>query len=274
MDEQQAFESCDFTGFLPLSIPSLITPMIYEFKIAFKTIQREGFVSLFKKVFSYFSQMVNALRFLPLRKPFNGTPDEVVDFSFKAAGGLIYPGQVRSEFVQIAELIKKQKPRVIVEIGTANGGTLSAWCALGAPDSTIVSIDLPGGIHGGGYAYWRTSIYRQFAQPKQKLHLLRADSHQPNTLAQLKKLLPPEGIDFLFIDGDHTYAGVKADYEMYSPLVCKGGWVALHDICLHPPEMDCHVDKFWAEIAGKNGTCRELIENPKQGGFGIGLIQI
>lgn len=51
-------------------------------------------------------------------------------------------------------------------------------------------------------------------------------------------------MDFLFIDGDHAYEGVKADFEMYSPLVRKGGLVALHDICVHPPEMDCHVDKF------------------------------
>jgi predicted O-methyltransferase YrrM len=36
--------------------------------------------------------------------------------------------------------------------------------------------------------------------------------------------------DFLFIDGDHTYQGVKQDFQMYSPLVKKGGIVAFHDI--------------------------------------------
>jgi hypothetical protein len=30
-------------------------------------------------------------------------------------------------------------------------------------------------------------------------------------------------VDFLFIDGDHTYEGVKKDFEMYSPLVRREG---------------------------------------------------
>jgi predicted O-methyltransferase YrrM len=41
-------------------------------------------------------------------------------------------------------------------------------------------------------------------------------------------------LDFLFIDGDHTYEGVKQDFEMYTPLVRKGGLVAMHDI-VPPP---------------------------------------
>jgi predicted O-methyltransferase YrrM len=249
-------------------------PVIYELKVALKTIQQEGLGSLLKKIFLYFSQMAKASRFFLLKKPHNGSPESVVDFSFNAAGGLIYPGQVRSEFVQIAGIIQKRKPKVLVEIGTANGGTLSAWCAMADEQAIIISIDLPGGIHGGGYAYWRTMIYRQFSQPKQTLHLLRADSHQPETLVQLKKILPPDGVDFLFIDGDHTYEGVKADFETYSPLVRKGGMIALHDICLHPPVMDCHVDKFWIELRGKYKSTTEIIEDPKQGGFGIGLVEI
>jgi len=45
-----------------------------------------------------------------------------------------------------------------------------------------------------------------------------------------------EPLDFLFIDGDHTYEGVKRDFEMYSPLVRNGGIIAFHDIVKHPPE--------------------------------------
>ena len=197
-----------------------------------------------------------------------------MDFSFKAAGGLIRPYQVRSEFLQIATLVQQRKPRVVVEVGTANGATLFAWCALADPQATIISIDLPGGVHGGGYAYWRTAIYKQFAQSGQRLLLLRADSHETETLLRLKKLLPPQGVDFLFIDGDHTYAGVKSDYEMYSPLLHPGGLIAFHDICLHPAKENCHVDKLWMEIRAQKPVTRELIENPAQGWAGIGVIEI
>jgi predicted O-methyltransferase YrrM len=245
--------------------------MMYEFKIALKTIRQEGISSLFRKVLEYFSQMFRAVWFMGIRIPKGESPETVVDFSFNAAGGLICPGQIRSEYVRLATLVHDRKPEVVVEIGTASGGTLVAWCALAEPGALIASIDLPGGIHGGGYAYWRSFVYRRFAQPGQSLRLLRADSHHPSTREALKEILPPRGIDFLFIDGDHTYEGVKADFEMYSPLVRRGGMVALHDICRHPPEMDCHVDKFWHELQQKYKTS-EIIENVNQGGFGIGVV--
>jgi len=36
-------------------------------------------------------------------------------------------------------------------------------------------------------------------------------------------------IRLLWIDGDHTYAGVKEDFQRFSPFVSSGGIVALHD---------------------------------------------
>lgn len=38
-------------------------------------------------------------------------------------------------------------------------------------------------------------------------------------------------VDFVFIDGDHTFDGLREDWEAWSPLVCEGGIVALHDSC-------------------------------------------
>lgn len=35
--------------------------------------------------------------------------------------------------------------------------------------------------------------------------------------------------DFIFIDGDHSYEGLKGDWESWSPLVKSGGMIALHD---------------------------------------------
>lgn len=36
-------------------------------------------------------------------------------------------------------------------------------------------------------------------------------------------------IDFLFIDADHSYEAIKADWEKWLPKVKKGGYIALHD---------------------------------------------
>jgi hypothetical protein len=149
---------------------------------------------------------------------------------------------------------------------------LFIWCALAHPDATIASIDLPGGVHGGGYPYWKTLVYKRFTSANQKLQLLRGSSHEPAMMEDLKARLAGQSVDFLFIDGDHTYAGVKQDFDMYSPLVRKGGLIAFHDICLHPPELDCHVDEFWNELK-KARPAQEFIENPKQGWGGIGVLE-
>ena len=38
-------------------------------------------------------------------------------------------------------------------------------------------------------------------------------------------------VDFVFIDGDHSYEGLQGDWEAWSPLVAVRGIVALHDSC-------------------------------------------
>ena len=45
-------------------------------------------------------------------------------------------------------------------------------------------------------------------------------------------------IDLLFIDGDHTYEGVKKDWELFSPHVTKFGVVLFHDTIWEVGEID------------------------------------
>ena len=79
-------------------------------------------------------------------------------------------------------------------------------------------------------------------------------------------------IDFLFIDGDHTYDGVKQDFEMYAPLVRPGGIVGFHDIAHHRPEANCQVDEFWSEIK-ENYEHKEFLADPDQRWAGIGVLK-
>ena len=63
-----------------------------------------------------------------------------------------------------------------------------------------------------------------------EMHLIQADSHSEISFNRVKKILQSHKIDLLFIDGDHSYEGVKKDYELYSPFVKKGGMIVFHDI--------------------------------------------
>ena len=83
-----------------------------------------------------------------------------------------------------------------------------------------------------------------FSNARSDMSFIRADSHNPDTLERVKSIFEEE-IDFLFIDGDHTYEGVKQDYEMYSPLVRSGGLVGFHDVMY---DTEIQVNRYFKEI--------------------------
>lgn len=204
------------------------------------------------------------------RLPENMTIQELTQFVYDQP---IRPWQVRSEISELASMVEECRPRTVLEIGTARGGTLFLWARLAHPEATLISIDLPGGEFGGGYPVWLSSLYRSFALPGQTIHLLRGDSHNIENSQQVRELLSGRGIEFLFIDGDHTYDGVKRDFETYSALLRKGGMVALHDIAQPRGPVTCEVWRFWNEIRTGHHH-REFIADGAQGWAGIGVFSM
>jgi len=196
------------------------------------------------------------------------TPEAAVDF---CADSPIIVTQVRSEISELGKLLQAHAPMRSLEIGTNYGGTLFLLCSLSPPGARIISVDLLGGRFGGGYPRRKIPLYWKFPRNGQQLRLIRADSHLPETKHHVERILAGERLDYLFIDGDHSYEGVKRDFEMYSPLVRSGGMVAFHDIAPHRGEEDCRVDKFWNDIKS-HYQVREIIENPEQGWAGIGVL--
>jgi predicted O-methyltransferase YrrM len=55
----------------------------------------------------------------------------------------------------------------------------------------------------------------------EKVHLVVADSRTAEP--------PPRPPSVVFVDGDHTYAGARADHERWSELLAPGGHLLFHD---------------------------------------------
>jgi len=184
----------------------------------------------------------------------------------------IEPWQVQGEILKFMTLVHGIQPQYACEIGTAEGGVLFLLTRVCREDAFIASIDLPGGPFGGGYPLSMIPFYRSFARDSQRIHLIRGDSHRQSTLEYLRRMLNGRRLDFLFIDGDHTYEGVKNDFLNYWPLVREGGLAALHDILPHPYNPEVHVDTFWKELLRSSWKTREIVEDYEQGGVGIGVV--
>jgi len=186
-------------------------------------------------------------------------------------GWPISPMQNESELQILFNILQKRSIRRMLEIGTARGGTLFLFTRMIDSSARIISLDLPKGKFGGGYEGFKIPFFSNFARKNQRICLVRADSHSSSSLSTIKSILKGQKIDFLFIDGDHTYEGIKKDFQMYSPLVRKGGLIAFHDICKGPPERVGEVNKFWNQIKTTH-LHQEIIDNPHQNCAGIGVL--
>ena len=87
--------------------------------------------------------------------------------------------------------------------------------------------------------------------PKSGADLI-GDSGTLDMVHRLLDLLDDRKPDLVFIDGLHTYEGIKADYELYAPLAKY--IVGVHDI-LTPkltPNDSVDVMRFWKEVWEEN----------------------
>jgi hypothetical protein len=187
------------------------------------------------------------------------------------------------ELREYLKLVQARRPRVVVEIGTARGGMLYCFCQLAAPDALIISIDLPGAPNCGGQTRAERGYFSSFKAPGQQIKFIPANSHFHATREALRELLRGRQADVLFIDGDHSYGGVKIDFDMYAGFAAADGLLSLHDICLRPEHWGAgnDVGLFWdeirpayevREIIDPDGMCRPDRPEGVAACWGIGIV--
>jgi predicted O-methyltransferase YrrM len=202
--------------------------------------------------------------------------EEAIEYAYSArpAAFKIAPIQVRSELRNFLSFVEKRRPRSVLEIGTGRGGTLFLLTRVAAPDAVLVSVDLSSVKDlrfGGGDVRRRRPLFEAFATDSQSVHFLVGDSQTVEMRERVMQAFAGAAIDLLLIDGDHTAAGVKRDFELYSGLVGPGGAVALHDIVDGRPEFVGGVPDFWRSIKTRHAL--EFIADSRQGGYGIGVLR-
>jgi predicted O-methyltransferase YrrM len=183
--------------------------------------------------------------------------DLLLEKAFAVFPALQNPKELRRFLDEVAE----RRPRTVVEIGTAAGGVLYCLCQLAHPEALVVTVDMPNGPYGGGQDDEECALFSTFGGARQRIAFIRDRSFHYSTKLDLARLLDGRPIDLLMIDGDHSYAGTKSDFEMYGQFVAQDGLIAFHDI-LMLPEMwgrGFDVGIVWRELAAVHET-REIVD--------------
>ena len=195
---------------------------------------------------------------------------DVIDIAYKEYAMIQNPIEIQ----KFSEFFISLNCKNILEIGTFLGGTFYTMCKLSNPDGKKISIDCPYVIAPGSEVVKQkhNQIDEYLVKFAKNVIIIRDNSKSEECFEKLEKELQGESLDFIFIDGDHTYDGVKSDFINYKKYLKDGGYIAFHDIDYPSSTVSigCEVYKFWNEVKEEY----DFIEF-KQGSFGgIGLVRV
>jgi cephalosporin hydroxylase len=174
--------------------------------------------------------------------------------------------QHRGEIEPFARWLLEQAPKNAVEIGSWKGG--SSLLLSEIVSRRLVSVDLPDGPFGGATGGMTPEACRERNEKLASLNEtyvgILGDSRDPETVRAVREALEGEPADLVFVDGDHGYEAVRADFLTYLPILQPGGWFAFHDVNDTPwhRATGCEVDRLWRELSG------EKLEWNVRGDFG------
>ena len=132
-----------------------------------------------------------------------------------------HPEEMRKAWHKVRSL----RPKNFLEIGSRNGDSFWLLSQALPKHSTCVAVDMPNGPWGRANTEVklkeRVDEVRTFGYDS---HVVLGNSQSRDTDLKVRELIMlPE---FTFIDGDHTYEGVKADWLKYGRY---SKWVMFHD---------------------------------------------
>jgi hypothetical protein len=150
-----------------------------------------------------------------------------------------------------------------LQVGSAAGGAERFLCEqLGIKNLTIIDM----GDHPQ-FSTWENQNKPALTAQGVAVMEYLGDSHDENT-AEFVRLLPR--YDLVGIDGDHTPAGVRMDWELITPVLRPGSLVWFHDINhAFMRTRDNGPWEVWSKLKERHHVHLEVMER-----FGIGLLEI
>jgi predicted O-methyltransferase YrrM len=146
--------------------------------------------------------------------------------------------QVYEEITTFAYWLKGFQAHNILEIGF-KGSSFHIMSQLSTGKKVAVDLEDNG-----------RTIWSHYMMYDEDFKLFIADSQTEKTKNLVKEFCPQ--YDLIFIDGDHSYDGVKKDFELYQELLSPRGYIVFHDIDpdhIFRDGAGGQVYKFWQDIS-------------------------
>ena len=132
--------------------------------------------------------------------------------------------QRKEELDALLDILKERKVKYLLEIGYYQGGTACSFDSV-ILEGKIISIDLFGVYNTRHFNNVHWLIVKDSKTPEAKMMVESIMTELIDDYQVHRKF------DVIYIDGDHSYNGVKSDVANYKNMLAKGGIMVFDDIC-------------------------------------------
>ncbi len=173
--------------------------------------------------------------------------------------------------------IRNLRPNRILVVGS-RFGYIPAICAMACKDNNFGVVDfVDAGFDmnstqekrssWGGVGFWKnTDIEKHF----ESFGLNKFISVHVTTTSEFHKLHPKRKWGYIYLDGDHSFKGVSADFNYFYPSLNTSGVLCLHDIHMKTEGESVYgVWKLWKNLIKEKKY--HMLDIP--GNYGLGIIQ-
>ena len=152
--------------------------------------------------------------------------------------------------IELSEILKYSAgKKKVLEIGSYMGKTSVAIAEVISEIGEIYCVD-PWESKNGKINPMLKIFNREFKRKKllHKVVIIQEYSTKPN-------IVIPKNLDLVFIDGDHSFEGLKNDWNLVERFLIKGGIVCLHDTTVPNNEP-------WRQFGSVDFYNRHILTNP------------
>jgi cephalosporin hydroxylase len=151
----------------------------------------------------------------------------------------------------LQEIIFKTRPRFIIEVGVAWGGSLLFYStlmeALGGQQIIGIDVYIPDDLRERIGAFGKLS---------ERIAWINGSSIEATTISAVKSIIGDCREVLVFLDSNHTHDHVLSELRLYSPLVGKGSYLVCGDTILENLPEQKHRPRSW----GKGNNPKTALE--------------